>query len=77
MLPLNQYQRLEVQPILERGEEPLPLIRERVASLPPGMGLLVVAPFLPSPLIDLLRDEGFQSKVIRDPRAGWQVYFWK
>jgi uncharacterized protein (DUF2249 family) len=77
MLPLNQYQRLDVRPILASGGEPLTLIRERIASLPPGEGLLVIAPFLPSPLIEMLRGEGFQSKTIRDPRAGWQVYFWK
>jgi hypothetical protein len=77
MLPLNRYHRLDVRPILEGGGEPLSLIRERVAGLPPDEGLLVIAPFLPSPLIEMLRGEGYQSKTIRDPRAGWQVYFWK
>lgn len=77
MLPLNQYQRLDVRPILESGGEPLTIIRERIARLQPNEGLLLIAPFLPSPLIELLQGEGYQSKVIRDPRAGWQVYFWK
>lgn len=77
MLPLNQYQRLDVRPILERGEEPFSIIREHIARLQADEGLLLIAPFLPSPLIELLQGEGYQSKVIRDPRAGWQVYFWK
>ena len=39
-------------------------------------GLLVVAPFLPSPLIERLGGEGFKSKVQRGTGADWLVYFW-
>jgi hypothetical protein len=37
----------------------------------------VVAPFLPSPLIEKLGSEGFASKVERGTGADWLVYFWR
>jgi hypothetical protein len=39
--------------------------------------LIVVAPFLPSPLIELLRSQGFASKVERGEPGSWIVYFWR
>ena len=38
--------------------------------------LIVIAPFLPSPLIELLGSQGFQSKVERGEAGSWIVYFW-
>src|ERR1041385_1321896 len=51
MLPLAQFKRLDVRPLLVRGEEPLPTIRAKVNALKREQGLIVIAPFLPSPLI--------------------------
>ena len=76
MLPLNQFKRLDVRPLLARGEEPLPAIRKRVAALKSGQGLIVIAPFLPSPLIELLGSEGYHSKVEHGEAGSWIVYFW-
>ncbi|HEY6166617.1 MAG TPA: DUF2249 domain-containing protein [Verrucomicrobiae bacterium] len=77
MLPLAQFKRLDVRPLLARGEEPLPTIRARVSALKPDQGLIVIAPFLPSPLIMLLGGEGFKSKVERGGPGEWIVYFWR
>lgn len=77
MLPLSQFKRLDVRPILARGEEPLGAIRARVDKLKPDEGLIVAAPFLPSPLIMLLGGEGFASKVERGGAGEWIVYFWR
>ena len=76
MPPLNQFQRFDVRALLQRGIEPLPQILERVRKLQPGQGLLILAPFLPSPLIERLRSEGFVSKVERGAGTDWVVYFW-
>ena len=38
---------------------------------------LVVAPFLPSPLVERLAGEGFASKVERGQGSDWLVYFWR
>ena len=76
MPPLNQFQRFDVRTLLQRGIEPLPQILERVRKLQPDQGLLILAPFLPSPLIEKLRSEGFVSKVERGSGTDWVVYFW-
>lgn len=77
MPPISQFKRLDVRPLLQRGEEPLPAILKRVQGLAAGTGLLVFAPFLPSPLIELLGSQGFASKVERGEGASWIVYFWR
>ena len=77
MLPLKQFKRFDVRDLLRRGIEPLPEIRKRVDALKPDEGLLVVAPFLPSPLVEILRSEGFASKVERGRGCDWMVYFWR
>jgi hypothetical protein len=77
MLPMNQFKRFDVCDLIRRGVEPLPEVRKRVAALKPDQGLIVVAPFLPSPLIEMLGGEGFESRVERGTGADWIVYFWR
>lgn len=77
MLPLNQFKKCDVRAMLSKGMEPLPAILKAVESLAAGQGLLVMAPFLPSPLIEKLGSEGFESKVERGTGSDWIVYFWK
>jgi uncharacterized protein (DUF2249 family) len=77
MPPIAQFKRLDVCPLLKRGAEPLPEILQRVNSLTAGEGLIIIAPFLPSPLIELLGSQGFRSKVERGEAASWIVYFWR
>jgi hypothetical protein len=71
------YKRLDVRPLLKRGEEPLPTIVRRVQALKPEEGLILLAPFLPSPLIDLLGSQGFASRIERGTSCDWIVYFWR
>jgi len=77
VLPLNQFKRFDARDLLRRGVEPFPEIRRRVDALKPDEGLIIVTPFLPSPLIELLGGEGFESKVERGMGADWVVYFWR
>ena len=77
MPALSQFKRLDVRPLLQRGEEPLPAILQRVEGLQSGEGVIIVAPFLPSPLIELLGSRGFRSKVERGDAGSWIVYFWR
>ena len=77
MLPLNQFKRFDVRDLLRQGVEPFPEIRRRVNALGDDQGLIIVAPFLPSPLIELLGSEGFRSKVERGDAGSWIVYFWR
>ena len=75
--PMNKFKRFDVRDMLSRGVEPFPEIRKRVDALKPDEGLLVVAPFLPSPLVEKLNGEGFASKIERGNGADWIVYFWR
>lgn len=78
MMPsVAQFKRFDVRDLIRQGIEPLPEIRRRVSLLKPGGGLIILAPFLPSPLIELLTGEGFQSKVERGSGSDWMVYFWR
>ena len=77
MPPLSQFKRFDVRPLLKRGEEPLPQILKRVQGISLDEGIIILAPFLPSPLIELLGSQGFASKVERGERASWIVYFWR
>ena len=77
MPPLSQFKRFDVRPLLKRGEEPLPQILKRVQALDPDAGLIVIAPCLPSPLIELLGSQGFASKVECGEAGSWIVYFWR
>ncbi len=77
MLPINKFKRFDVREMLSRGVEPFPEVRKRVDALKPDEGLIIVAPFLPSPLIEFLGGEGFESKVERGAGADWIIYFWR
>lgn len=77
MLPLNQFRRFDVRDLIRKGIEPFPEIRKRVDALKSDAGLIVVAPFLPSPLIEKLTGEGFQSKIERGKGSDWIIYLWR
>ncbi len=71
------FKTLDVRPNLARGEEPLPLIRSRVNALTPGHGVTIIAPFMPAPLIELLKSEGFPATIERRHDGAWAVSFWR
>jgi hypothetical protein len=77
MPPINKFKRFDVRDMLSRGVEPFPEIRQRVDALKPDEGLIVVAPFLPSPLVEKLNGDGFASKVEKGGGADWLIYFWR
>lgn len=71
------FKRLDVRRLLREGVEPFPEIRRRVDTLKPSEGLAVIAPFLPSPLIEKLRSEGFCTRAEPQPDGSWVTYFWR
>lgn len=72
-----KFKTLDVRPHLARGEEPFALIRSRVDTLKAGEGVTITAPFMPAPLIELLKSEGFQSTVEHRHDGVWTVNFWR
>jgi hypothetical protein len=77
MPPINQFKRFDVRDLIRGGTEPFPEIYKRATALKPNQGLLVIAPFLPSPLIEKLGSEGFATKFERGAGSEWLVYFWR
>ena len=73
----RKFKTLDVRPIVAKGVEPFSKIRQTVDALGPDEELSVIAPFLPSPLIEKLGSEGFQSRVERLVGGGWNVHFWR
>jgi uncharacterized protein (DUF2249 family) len=65
----------DVRPLLARGEEPFALIRARVDALAPGQSVTIVAPFMPAPLIELLKSEGFTAALEHRADGAWSVTF--
>jgi Uncharacterized conserved protein (DUF2249) len=76
MPPLSKFKKFDVRPLLGKGLEPLTEILKRVEELKPDEGLIILAPFLPSPLIEKLGSEGFESKIEPVQGGPWIVYFW-
>ena len=77
MPPLSCFKKFDVRPLLAQGREPLPETLRRVRQIASGEGLIIVAPFLPSPLIERLGSEGFESKLEPISGGAWIVYFWR
>lgn len=77
MPPLTKFKRFDVRPILARGDEPCPEILRRTGALKSDEGLLLIAPFLPSPMIEKLQGDGFGSRIERGSGSDWIVYFWR
>lgn len=71
------FKRFDVRKLLREGIEPFPEIRKRVDALKPREGLAVIAPFLPSPLIEKLRSENYASRAEPQPDGSWVTYFWR
>ena len=66
---------LDVRPLLARGEDPFRKIMATVAALREGESLLIVSPFLPSPLIERLQGDGFDARPERSSDGAWRTHF--
>jgi uncharacterized protein (DUF2249 family) len=72
-----KFKSFDVRPLLARGADPYDEILRRVDTLAPGGGVVIVAPFLPAPLIEKLRSEGFLTRIERHADGAWAASFWK
>lgn len=72
-----KFRVIDVRALISRGLEPLPVIRAAVDGLAASHGITVLAPFMPAPLVELLRSEGFQSSVEHRGDGSWAVSFWR
>lgn len=66
---------LDVRPLLAAGGSPFEKIMMAASELAAGESLLLITPFLPSPIIEKLQSEGFAARTERRADGGWQTYF--
>jgi len=71
----KQFRTLDVRPTLKRGGEPFSVINQEVASLKPDEGLILITPFLPSPLIEHFKSAGFAASPQSQSDGSWQTIF--
>jgi uncharacterized protein (DUF2249 family) len=73
----EQIVKLDVRPVIAGGEDPLQLILETVKQLQSGEILEIINTFEPTPLMYLLKKQGFESyaKVVNDDLV--QTYFYR
>ena len=66
---------LDLRPVIAAGGEPFSKIMTAVAAVAVGETLLLITPFLPSPLIEKLQSEGFSARPERRSDGAWQTAF--
>jgi Uncharacterized conserved protein (DUF2249) len=62
---------LNVRPDMESGGEPFVRIMEAVTSIKPGGTLVIITPFEPVPLYDVLGERGFSHETVRIAADKW------
>ncbi|MEO6001942.1 MAG: DUF2249 domain-containing protein [Opitutus sp.] len=72
---LPKIQQLDVRPQIAAGGSPFEQIITATSALAVGEALLVITPFLPSPLIEKLQSEGFSARPQRRGDAAWETLF--
>lgn len=67
----------DVRPIIDAGEDPLTSIVDRVKKISKGGALKIINSFEPTPLISLLKKQGFESFVDTIDDQTVETYFYK
>lgn len=75
--PPKKFRTIDVRAMVAHGEEPRPKLFAAVAALGAHEGLIVVTPFLPSPLIERLSGDGFTARPERAADGSWRTTFWR
>ena len=73
----EQITDFDVRPIMDAGKDPLTLIVNKVKSIPKGGVLKIINSFEPTPLISLLKKQGFESFVDTIDNQLVETYFYK
>jgi uncharacterized protein (DUF2249 family) len=76
-LKADQIIDFDVRPIMEEGKDPLASIVAKVKSIPKGGVLKIINSFEPTPLIALLKKQGFESFVDPVDNQLVETYFYK
>lgn len=73
----EQITDFDVRPLINDGKDPLTMIVDKVKSIPRGGVLKIINSFEPTPLISLLKKQGFKSFVDTIDDEEVDTYFYK
>ncbi|MEO5650290.1 MAG: DUF2249 domain-containing protein [Ginsengibacter sp.] len=73
----TQIIEFDVRPIIDADEDPLPLIVKKVKEIQPGEALKIINSFEPTPLLSLLKKQGFDSYVDTIDDHQVDTYFYR
>jgi hypothetical protein len=71
----SAYRSLDSRQIIESGGHPLDQVMQGVAELAPGEVYELITPFVPAPLIDLVRKEGCETSCVTVGPGEFRTYF--
>jgi hypothetical protein len=60
---------------IEAGEHPMPRVMADLAALPGAAVYLLITPFVPAPLVDLAREQGFVAHSVTEAEGVVRTYF--
>ena len=66
---------LDVRDHIQQGREPFPVIMQAVMNLKRGESLLLIAPFKPGPLIQVMTGRGFTHTAVETASGDWEILF--
>lgn len=69
--------RLDIRPLLARGEEPYAAIMALVDKVGPSDEMSIVSPFLPAPLVERMQSTGYEVHPERQSDGSWITRFRK
>ena len=65
----------DARPVIEAGEHALGAVMKKLKALSSGQVLELITPFEPAPLIDKIREQGFESWSTSDANGTTRSYF--
>jgi len=68
---------LDAREMLENGEHPVTLVLSEIKDLKPGQLYLLLTPFIPAPLIDKAKNQGFSVWYHEENKDLVKTYFYK
>ncbi len=66
---------LDARPLLEAGQHPVNIVMEELSQLHPNQLFELITPFLPSPLIDMAKSNGFLAWTKEEMPGVFKTYF--
>jgi uncharacterized protein (DUF2249 family) len=73
----GQITEFDARPIIDKGEDPLKSIIKNVKNIHPGEALKIINSFEPTPLISLLKNQGFEAYVDKIEDQLIETYFYR